>query len=160
MVAYVMALALAAADPDPSSIIMLDGTAVTVAQLKVLNDAFFEVKTSDVIDVNVLAKPPSAMPSYDPLWHYAGSTVGPSGHITSVVWITKTPQDAHAALVEVAAGILLAVMDSGFAGTSWKSFYDKEVQKDKADLARTGNPFAHRDAVALRLALAMYSASQ
>ena len=42
--------------PDPNSTIMLDGTTVTVAQLKVLNDAFESSKTSSAIEISFESK--------------------------------------------------------------------------------------------------------
>ena len=144
------------ATPDPNEIIVLDGTAVTVAQLKVLDDAFDSSKTSDAIEIRFDPKPQSAMPTYDPLWHYAGSSVHADGVIYSDVWISKTVTPNHSTVVDAAAGIVMAIMDSGFAGTFWKSFYDAEARKDATDLGQTGNPLYHREAVALRIASALY----
>jgi len=159
LVAVLMAASLLSdpGTPDPNEVIMLDGTAVTVAQLKALDDAFQASKTSDAIEISFDPKPQSAMPSYDPIWHYAGSSVHSNGVIYSDVWMSKTVTPNHQAVVYAAAGILMAIMDSGFGGTFWKSFYDAEGRKDAADLGRTGNPLYHREAVALRLASALYT---
>lgn len=142
--------------PDPNSTIMLDGTTVTVAQLKVLNDAFESSKTSSAIEISFESKAQSSMPSYDPLWHYAGSSIKTSGVIYSDVWISKAVTSTHQGVVYMAAGILMAIMDSGFGGTFWKSFYDAEGRKDATDLGQTANPLYHREAVALKIASAMY----
>ena len=144
-------------DPNPNSTIVLDGTTVTVAQMKVLFDAFQSSRTSDGIEIRFDSKTPDAMPSYDPRWHYAGSTVDAKGVIHSEVWISKSVTSTHEAVVDVAAGINMAIMDSGFAGTYWKSFYDAEALKDKNDASRTGNPLFHRELVAFKIAEAMYS---
>lgn len=140
--------------PNPTDTIVLDGTVVSVAHMKELFDAFQLAKTSDRIDINILSKPASAMPN-GALWHYAGSKVHGS-RVDSWVWINKAAVDVsnpdqRRIATGMAAGILLAIMDSGFAGAFWKQFYDAEARKDAAEAAQGGDAFAHREAVAQRV---------
>jgi hypothetical protein len=145
-----------------SSTVNLDGIAVPQAQVQALISAFLAAKTSGKISVEVDRKPDASMPAYDPHWHYVESSVNSTGGILSEVWICQSDVDAsktgpgkHEAAVEIAAGILLAVMDSGYAGPYWKQFYDVEASRDKNDAASTGNPSYHRDTVAVQIASAM-----
>jgi len=144
--------------PSPADTIILDGTVVTVAQMKDLFDAFQLAKTSNRIVINILGKPASAMPN-GALWHYAGSKPAAT-HVDSWVWIDKaaphsTDAEQRVIAAGMAAGMLLAIMDTGFAGSFWKQFYDSEAAKDAADAANGGDPFGHRNAVAQRIGNAM-----
>jgi hypothetical protein len=146
--------------PNPDDTIVLDGTVVSVVHMKDLFNAFQLARTSDKIDIHILSKPASAMPN-GALWHYAGSK-GSDKRVDSWVWINKAATDVSkpdekGIAAGMAAGIILAVMDSGFAGPFWKQFYDTEARKDAAEAAQGGDAFAHRDAVAQRIGNAMIS---
>jgi hypothetical protein len=148
------------ATPSPADAIVLDGTIVSLVHMKDLFDAFQLSKTSDRIVINIVGKPTSAMPN-GALWHYAGSKSAAT-HVDSWIWIDKaaphtSEADQRVIAAGMAAGMILAVMDSGFAGAFWKQFYDAEATKDAADAAQGGNPFGHRDAVAQRIGNAMIS---
>lgn len=67
----------------------------------------------------------------------------------------KTDAGAHEGAVEIASGILLALMDSGVAGTYWKQFYDYEAARDKNDAPSSGNPNFHRESAAVQIASGM-----
>jgi hypothetical protein len=146
--------------PSPADTIVLDGTVVSLARMKELFDAFQLSKTSDRIVINIIGKPATAMPN-GALWHYAGSKPAAT-HVNSWVWIDNaaphtSDADQRVIAAGMAAGMLLAIMDSGFAGAFWKQFYDTETAKDAADAAHGGDPFGHRDAVAQRIGNAMIS---
>jgi hypothetical protein len=143
---------------SPSDSIVLDGTVVSAAHMMGLFNAFQLSRTSPRIVINVIEKPTAAMPN-GALWHYAGSKPAAT-RVNSWVWIDKSAphtSDADQRMLAsgIAAGIMLAIMDSGFAGAFWKQFYDEEAAKDKSDAARGGDPFGHRDAVAQRIGNAM-----
>src|SRR5215467_5007876 len=128
---------------SPADSIVLDGTVVSVAHMKELFNAFQLSRTSPHIIINVIEKPTSAMPN-GAVWHYAGSKSAAT-HVDSWVWIDKSAphtseSDQRVIAAGIAAGIMLAIMDSGFAGQYWKQFYDAEAAKDKSDAARGGDP--------------------
>jgi hypothetical protein len=144
--------------PSPTGSIELDGTVVSVTHLQDLFNAFQRAKTSERIVINVVGKPTSAMPR-GALWHYAGSKSAAT-HVDSWVWLDNGAPHATAAeqrtiAAGIAAGMLLAIMDSGFAGAFWKQFYDAEAAKDAIEASAGGDPFGHRDAVAQRMGDAM-----
>jgi hypothetical protein len=144
--------------PSPADAIVLDGTVVSDGHMKELFDAFQRAKTSDRIVINIVGKPASAMPK-GALWHYAGSKAAAT-RVDSWVWLDNaaphaTDADQRRMAAAMAAGMFLAIMDSGFAGTFWKQFYDAEAAKDAADAAQGGDPFGHRNAVAQRMGDAM-----
>jgi len=143
---------------SPTDSIVLDGTVVSVAHMMELFNAFQLSRTSPRILINVIEKPTTAMPN-GALWHYAGSKPA-ANHVDSWVWIDKSAPhtsdaDQRVLASGIAAGILLAIMDSGFAGPFWKEFYDAEAAKDRTDAAQGGDPFGHRNAVAQRIGNAM-----
>jgi hypothetical protein len=146
------------ATPSPSDSIDLDGTVISVAHMQDLFSAFQRARTSERIVINIISKPASAMPN-GALWHYAGSKPAAT-HVDSWVWIDKSAPHASDAeqrriAAGIAAGMLLAIMDSGFAGAFWKQFYDAEAAKDAFEASAGADPFNHRNAVGQRLGNAM-----
>ena len=131
MLAFVIALAIAGATSSsaPAEDLNVDGLAVPASQLQSLMATFLSAKSSGKIAVTVDAKPDASMPAYDQHWHYAGSQIDQAGDVKSEVWISdddvtaaKSAAGKHEEAVEIASGILLALMDSGIAGSYWKDF--------------------------------------
>jgi hypothetical protein len=155
--AFALAVALDSSTPDPNATVNIDGIAVTSAHVDELLRAFRGSHQSDAIAIQVKTKPTSEMPWYDPHWHYAGSSVDSSSVVHAEVWVNEIDVHAkdHYAVVGIAAGVLLADMESGFAGPYWKEFYAAEASRDKLAAARGDNPFVHRDTAAELIAEAI-----
>lgn len=150
MASLALALMIFVANPSADGSVVLDGTTISESHMRELFDAYQASRTSNRIVINILTK---QSPMH---WEYGGYHVV-NQVINATVWINKSDADAgpaakHTVLLGVVAGMMLAVMDSGFAGTFWKQFYDTEASLDAA-LGTPGNPsFAHRGSVAERLA--------
>jgi len=80
------------------------------------------------------------MPPYDPLVHYAGIV----GSGSATIWIVKGISKNDAAAMAVRAALELACMDTGFAGTLWKSIYDSAAAADAALPASEPNRYLNR----------------
>ena len=110
--------------PPPNAQKDVQFTARDVAQLlKATEDA----ETSPAITISVVGKPASEMPAYDSLVHYAG--IDPATHNPTIWMLDKIPKDAASAKA-LRAAMELACMESGFAGSQWKTVYNKVAQAD------------------------------
>jgi hypothetical protein len=88
---------------------------------------------------------PSHMPAYDPLVHYVGLASDPQ---TAVVWVSQaaTDQPAQSAAMKKAllGAMLLACMDDGEAGTTWKNIYNSAAAADATLPAGSPDPYLNR----------------
>jgi len=152
------AIALGATAGDANATVSIDGISVAASHVHELYQAFQASQSTTQLGIKIENKPATQMPWYDPHWHYAGTQSGSPAVAT--VWINGDDVAAgdaktHDVVVGITAGVLLSIMDSGFAGPFWKEFYDTEAARDANAAARGDNPFIHRDESAVEIAQAI-----
>ena len=116
-------------------------TTFTKAQIAALLKAVVDADKSPKITIDVSGKSAQDMPAYDPIVHYAG--LDPATQHPQIWLLTNGPRSEEA-VTAFNSAMMLAVMDSGFAGAAWKAYYDRLAAEDAALPPGSKNPYLNR----------------
>jgi hypothetical protein len=120
----------------------------TAHDVATLLKATHDAESSPNVTIDLVGKDASDMPTYDPIFHFAGVDAK-SGAAT--IWIMKSPPKTPAGAQALRAAMELACMATGFAGPQWKGVYDQVAAWDGALPANAPNPYKYRLALTARI---------
>lgn len=119
----------------------------TAHDVATLLKATMDAVKSTNITINVVLKDATAMPAYDPIFHFAG--LDAKGAAT--IWVRAPVQKTEASANALRAATELACMATGFAGAFWKAIYDQVAAADAAQPADSPNPYTYRLGLTARI---------
>jgi hypothetical protein len=99
----------------------------TPTEIAVLLQATKDIESNRQSKLLVISKAAADMPTFDPLFHYAG--IDPVTNLP-VIWMSDKGGKRQAESESKLASLELACMDSGLAGPFWKLVYDDTASYD------------------------------
>jgi hypothetical protein len=102
------------------------------------------------IPIVIEVRSPGDMPAYDRQWHYAGIVQSKSGTQEMRAWISEDLRGDDLKNA-IAAAMLIAVSDGGYAGNAFKQLYDTFAAKDAQLPPNAPDPYLYRHKLAAAL---------
>ena len=147
LLALSIALQVPALAQSPSPVPSAASVQFTAHDVATLLKATMDAVKSPDITINVVLKDSSAMPAYDPIFHFAGlDTKG-----AAIIWVLSPVQKTESSANALRSATELACMATGFAGAFWKAIYDQVAAADAAQPPGSANPYKYRLGLTARI---------